>query len=133
MSQNDPTASEKEELTGKQLQAALLLAKGATIVNAAKDLGISEKTLDRWKKLPTFKTALRQAEDELYSDVLARLKREASGAIDTLVACTKEGAAAPYVRVQAASKILDASLQAAKVRELEALLADLEERTVQDG
>jgi transposase-like protein len=125
---NDPAESEKEELTSKQQQAILLLAKGSTIVDAAKDIGISEKTLDRWKKLPEFKAALRLAEDELYSEALTRLKCEASKAIDTLVACMEKDEVAPYVRVQAASKILDASLQAAKVRELEALLASFEER-----
>jgi len=131
MSLNDPAEQEKK-LTGKQLQAALLLAKGSTIVDAAKELGISEKTLDRWKTLPEFKAALRQAEDDLYSDVLSRLKREASNAVDCLVRNLDSDEAAPYVQVAAASKLLDASLQAAKVAELEKLLEDLQGRLL-DG
>ncbi len=127
MSSNAPTEDEKE-LTSKQQQAILLLAKGSTIVAAAKELGINEKTLDRWKTLPEFKAAQRLAEDELYSEALAQLKQVAPKAIACLVRNMDPEEAAPYVQVAAASKLLDAGLQVQKVAELEKLLADLETR-----
>ncbi len=127
MSSNAPTEDEKE-LTSKQQQAILLLAKGSTIVAAAKELGINEKTLDRWKTLPEFKAALRLAEDELYTEALVQLKQVAPKAIACLVRNMDPEEAAPYVQVAAASKLLDAGLQVTKVQELEKLLADLETR-----
>lgn len=129
----DAPVSREKKLTVKQQQAILLLAKGSTIVDAAKQVGIDEKTLDRWKKLPEFKEALHQAEDDLYSEVLAELKKVASKAIACLVRNMDPNEAAPYVQVAAASKLLDAGLQVTKVQELEKLLADLEERALQDG
>src|ERR1700737_2288811 len=98
MSLNVPAEREKEELPPKQQQAILLLAKGSTIVDAAKEVGISEKTLDRWKTLPEFKAALRLAEDELYSEALAQLKQVASKAIACLVRNMDPEEAAPYVQ-----------------------------------
>jgi transposase len=127
MSLNVPDEQEKE-LTPKQQQVILLLAKGATIVDAAKDVGISEKTLDRWKTLPAFKAVLRLAEDELYSEAMAQLKKLASKAIECLERNMNPEEAAPYVQVAAASKLLDAGLQVVKVQELEKLLADFETR-----
>lgn len=124
---NTPDEREKK-LTGKQQQAALLLAKGSTIVDAAKQVGVNEKTIDDWKKKPAFKDAMRHAEDELYSEALTRLKRETSNAIECLVRNMKPDEAAPYVQVAAAAKIIDAGLQISKVQELEKLLDEMQGR-----
>lgn len=119
---------QEKSLTPKQQQCALLLASGKSIVDAAVEISVNESTIRRWKVLEAFRAAVAHAEDDLYSEVLSRLKREAANAVDCLVRNLNEDAAAPYVQVQAAAKILDASLQAAKVRELETLLSELEAR-----
>jgi|SRR5579859_1108588 len=128
---NTPDEHEKR-LSAKQHQAALLLASGSSIVDTAKQVGVNEKTVDDWKKKPAFKEALRQAEDDLYTEALTRLKRETSNAIDCLVRNMKPDEAAPYVQVAAASKIIDAGLQVAKVQELEKLLEDLQGRLLDE-
>lgn len=47
-------------LSADQLSALSLLAKGATPSQVAAELGISERTLFRWKKLPEFDAAANQ-------------------------------------------------------------------------
>lgn len=127
MSQDDPPEQEKR-LTSKQRDAALLLACATTIKDTATAIGISEKTIDRWKHNPAFLVAIRDCEDEIYDAALRRLKRVADEAIACLERNMSPDHAAPYVQVAAASKLLDAGLQVSKVQELEKLLAELEAR-----
>jgi Helix-turn-helix of insertion element transposase len=124
MSQSYP-ADAKKSLSAKQREAALLLANGTTIARTAAQLGVSEKSVDLWKRKPEFTAALREAEDDLYSESLGLLKRTAKAAVMTLVACM-DMKISPYVRVAAASKLLDASMEVHKIQELEARIVELE-------
>jgi hypothetical protein len=121
---NAPTEPEKP-LSLKQQSAALLLAKGVTIAKAAKELGINESSIDRWKKQPVFMAAVHHAEDDLYNEQLRALRKVAGAAIACLI--RNMGEAKPYVQVSAASKLLDLGLQVQKVAELEARITELEE------
>lgn len=121
--QNNPPEPEKK-LTGKQLQAVALLVNGNTIDATAKQVKVCEKTVDVWKRNPAFKAAMRQAEDDIYNDSLKLLKKTARAAIMTLVACM-DPKTSDYVRVNAASKLLDAALEVHKIQELEQEVADL--------
>jgi DNA-binding CsgD family transcriptional regulator len=62
----------KTSLNERQEKAALLLAMGQTIDEAAKELGVSEKTIDNWKREVEFKTRL----DEVSLTVGVALKAE---------------------------------------------------------
>lgn len=118
--------SEKKPLTAKQRQAIVCLAEGNTIVLTAKVVGVSEKSVDTWKKLPHFREALRQAERELYDDAMSLLKRTAKASIATLIR-NMDSKVSSYVQVQAASKLLDLSMEITVSQEIEQRLDALEE------
>jgi hypothetical protein len=120
-----PSGTEKT-LSAKQRQVALLLASGSTIDNAARVVGCGEKTIDIWKKQCAFQQAVRDAEDTLYDESLALLKKSMRLAIACLMRNTSERVT-PYVQVMAASKLLDAALEVHKIQLLEARVAELEE------
>jgi transposase-like protein len=63
-----------KDLTPKQIQAVGLLMSGASMENVAEAVTINRTTLYRWRKLPAFKAALRDAGDELWQDTTAVLK-----------------------------------------------------------
>lgn len=123
--QNTPQEAEKN-LSSKQRQAALLLASGSTIDNTARVVGVSEKTVDTWKKKPAFKEAMRQAEDDLYNEALSILKKAMRPAIACLIRNMNEKVSA-YVQVQAASKLLEQGIELHKIQELELKIAELQD------
>lgn len=103
-----------------------MLAQGATIKEAAKKVGVNEKSIDNWKHKLHFVEALREAEDAIYQDSMNLLKRTSKAAIMTLVACM-DPKVSNYVRVAAASRLLDASMEVHSAQKLAARIAELEE------
>lgn len=120
---NSP-AGQENRLSGKQMEAALLLAQGKTIAATAQQVGVHEKTIDNWKRLPRFMDELHKIEDSLYNEQLRYLKRASSAAIACLIRNMGEKVSA-YVQVQAASKILDLGLEIHRIAELEQEIAQL--------
>ncbi len=116
MTQNFPSEPEKM-LTIKQRQAALLLAGGSTIEVTAREVGVSEKTVDIWKKKPLFQEEVRQAENKVYDESLRMLKRNAKDAINCLIR-NMNGKVSPYVQVSAAGKLLDLGMDMYKITEV---------------
>src|SRR5690349_3689153 len=109
MTQTDSIPAEKKELTGKQKQAALCLARSLTISKTAKEVGCSDITIERWKRRPEFMAAVHKAEDDLYSDQLRALKKTAGAAIACLVR-NLDSTVSAYVQVQAASKLIELAI-----------------------
>lgn len=132
MIEKDSIQPEKKEITGEQQLAALCLARGATIVKTAKEVGVAPITIERWKRLPHFMAAVHQAEDELYNDQLRQLKKNAGAAITTLVR-NMSGKVSAYVQVQAASKLLDLGLHVMEVQALEQEVEQLKELIAAQG
>lgn len=130
MTQNARFSQEKGELAPKQRQAALCLAQGFSVKKTAEEVDVAYVTIERWKRLPAFQAAIREAEDDLYQDQLRMLKKAAGAAIGTLIECCS-GKVSSYVRVQAASKLLDLGLQVFKTEQLEAEIERL--RAIIDG
>lgn len=118
MIRNESHTSEKRELTAKQKRAALCLAQGMYVDRCAAEIGVAPVTIYRWKRREEFRDAIRQAEDELYSEQLRMLKKAAGAAIGCLIS-NMGGKISPYVQVSAASKVLDLGLQVHKVTQLE--------------
>jgi transposase-like protein len=116
----------QKSLSERQRKAALLLASGSTIANAAREVGVNEKSVDNWLRTCAFQEAKRQAEDDLYNESLTLLKKSMRLAIGCLLRNMSEKVS-PYVQVQAASKLLDAALEVGKIEQLEARIAELEE------
>lgn len=120
---NSPTGQEKR-LTGKQQQAALLLAQGKTIAATAEQVRVHEKSIDNWKKLPRFMAEVHRIEDTIYNEQLRLLMKTTTSAIATLIR-NMGSDVSNYVQVSAASKLLDLSLQVHRVSELEKEIAEL--------
>jgi len=115
-----------KKLSPKQLQAIPLLADGLTIAATAKKIGVSSRSIDTWKTQPHFQAALHKVEDEIYQESLKLLKRTTRAAIMTLVACM-DPKVSNYVRVAAASKLLDQALEMGVIQETQRRLDALEE------
>jgi hypothetical protein len=79
-------------LTPKQLQAVSEIAKGLTPSAISKDIGVSERTIQRWLKLPEFIEAVDEIRErsttkvivETSNDIAVRIQSLVPKAIDTL-------------------------------------------------
>jgi DNA-directed RNA polymerase specialized sigma24 family protein len=105
------------ELTPKQLEAVAGIAKGLATRQIAKVVGVSSRTVERWRKLPEFVAAItriqgnasRQVEAELVSDitcVTSRLENLASKSLDCLEQIIDNPETRNSDRIQASKIIL---------------------------
>jgi hypothetical protein len=105
------------ELTPKQLEAVSGIVKGLAPSQIAKIVGVSCRTVERWRKLPEFVAAItriqgnasRQVEAELVSDitcVTSRLEHLASKSLDCLEQILDNPEARSSDRIQAAKLVL---------------------------
>ncbi len=76
------------ELTSKQRLLITLLVSGSSILDAAKSVGVSEKTVHAWKKQPAFiaayQEAREQADKEVWSNAMQQLKNSLPQALEVL-------------------------------------------------
>jgi hypothetical protein len=119
--------SETEEFTSEQDAALRALLANNTIEAAARQAGISSRTLRRYMQRPAFAEALRAARRETVRGISKRLQDAAVEAVDTLRAVMKDESA-PGPRVTAARCILELSFKAAELEEVEQRIAALEDR-----
>ena len=124
MAENSSSESEKE-LSPKQYTLIEALLAGHTIAVAAKVADVGERTVYTWMKETLFRQEYETAKQAVFDEKLEALRDNITLAIDTLKRNMTE--AAPYVQVQAASKILDMAIELHKVSGLEARLIELEE------
>lgn len=105
------------ELTPKQLEAVSGIAKGLAPSQIAKVIGVSTRTVERWRKLPEFVTALGQIQGEVsrqvkvelvenVTSVTSRLENLASKSLDCLEQIIDNPEARSSDRIQAAKLLL---------------------------
>src|SRR3712207_3503436 len=116
----------KPALTPKQEKAVACLLATATIADAAQRAGVGETTIYRWLKEPDFAAAYRDARREAVGQAIARLQQPSSPAAFVLANTMAERSTPASVKVQAASKILDLSLRAVELEDLEERITALE-------
>lgn len=114
------------KLSRLQERAIAALLQQKSIAKAAEVLGVGEKTLRRWLKLPTFKAAFAETRRGLVDDAVARLQGAAGAAVDTLVALL--GSKDDAVRCRAATAIMDRAGLAADLDEVLRRVRELESR-----
>jgi hypothetical protein len=95
------------ELSAKQTQAALLLARGDTITTAAEQIGVNRMTIQQWlKKDDNFNAYLNSLKRELVDAGRSAMRASIVTAIDTInqlmLSSTND-----VVRLNAAKEILD--------------------------
>src|SRR5262245_752551 len=95
-----------EKLTRKQEAAIAAMLTEPTLTAAAALAGVSERTLRRWVRQPSFAAAYRQDRRELVDTAIGRVQAATGQAVDVLIAVAK-GGAKDSDRVRAASALLD--------------------------
>ena len=110
----------------KMEEAVAALLTQRNIDEAARAVGISTATLMRWQKLPEFQTAYREARRAAFGQSVARLQQGSSTAATTLLKMLIDPATPASVRVRAAECILNHSIKAIEVEDIEARVSELE-------
>jgi hypothetical protein len=106
---------------------ALALAGGATVRDAARTVGMAERTAYRLSVDPAFRRRVLQLRGEMTGRAAGALADGMSAAVQTLrdlLSAGKEG-----VRLNAAKAILQLSAELGQIADLEQRIRDLEEET----
>jgi hypothetical protein len=113
----------------KKAEDALLLALacGATVENAARQCGLSERTAYRRLAAPTFRQQLQALRADLVQRTAGALTAAATEAVRTLLELQKPSAP-PAVRLGAARSILEMGLKLREAADLEERLTALEQQ-----
>ncbi len=120
-----------EKLTRKADDLIVALLAHDTISAAAKAAGIGEKTAHRWLALPEFQQHYRAARRQVVEQSLSALQSATVEAVETLrrnLHCER-----PSVEVAAAQAIIDRSIKAVELLDLDERLAALESRFIEGG
>jgi hypothetical protein len=104
------------------------LAYGATVANAARKAGLSERTVYRRLANPAFRQQLDQLRAEMVQRTASMLTGAGMGSVKTLVDLQHDVAVSAAVRRRAARDVLEISLRFRQAIEVEQRLAALEER-----
>ena len=119
--------STMSRLTAKQQKALDALLRGCTQEAAAREAGVSRRTLGRWmSRNVAFQQALRDAEQEALKRIHRRLAALAENACDAL-AQALQGEAQP-AQVRAADVVLARLMPLRELVEIEERLKALEEQ-----
>jgi hypothetical protein len=113
----------------KKEEAIAALLTHRTVEEAAKSLDIATKTLLRWMKEPDFDCAYRGAKRAAFAQSIARLHYLSSAAVSTLGKIMLDSITPPSTRVRAADSILDHTIKAIELEDIDARLRDLEAAT----
>jgi hypothetical protein len=116
-----------EKRTRKQEDAIAALLEAPTVVAAAAQARIGERTLRRWLALPEFKAAYRQVRRELVEGAIGRIQGATAAAVDALIRNLTCGRSGDEVRSAAA--ILDRAVSGIQLLDLDVRLSDLERKT----
>lgn len=98
-----------------------------SIQEAAENAGVSESTVRRWLKDDHFTAAYRKARHQVVSQAIGKLQTNISGAIDVLMDIAENEQAPASARVTAARAIIDQSLKAVEVENVEERIERLEQ------
>jgi len=115
------------KLNRKMETAIVALLNQPTITLAAEDAGISETTLWRWLQREDFTKAYREARKQAVNQAIAHIQRISGEAVNTLREVMNDGKK-ETARVTAARAILELTLKAYEIEDLEERIEALEER-----
>lgn len=120
-------------LTSKQVAAISALLEVASIRAAAKQIGMSERTLHRWMLSPVFVAALREAEHAALSGAVRALSGDLDANFRLMRAVRDDSSQAALVRLRAAQVLDDSHRRWRELTVLEERLVELERRMGIDG
>jgi hypothetical protein len=111
----------------KKEEAIVALLTQRNVEEAAKSIGISTQTLVRWRKLPEFQTAYREARRAAYGQSIARLQQATSAAVQTLFKIMVDTNTPASTRVRAADSVINHATKAIEIEDIDARVAALEQ------
>jgi transposase len=112
---------------GRKMEAAVIASLTArNQEEAAKSVGVSLKTLQRWQKLPDFEKALRAARMVAFRQSLGKLQQASAPAVTTLLKILLDPAAPLALKARCAYYILEQTKRAIETDDLESRLSELE-------
>ncbi len=114
------------KLKAGQERAVLALLETPTIAAAAKQVGVDESTLRRWRGEPEFGRALEEARREAFGAALLRIQGGIGKAVAALLGILEEEQAKPQERISAARILLDQAHRAEEALDVRQRLAALE-------
>jgi len=110
----------------KQDDAIVALLTQRNNEEAARAADISVSTLLRWMNQPAFDKAFRDAKRNAFAQAIARLHHLSSAAVSTLGRIMLDPETPASTRVRAADSILDHTIKAIEIEDIEARVSDLE-------
>jgi transposase-like protein len=113
----------------KKEEAIAALLTQRNVEEAARTAGIGTQTLYRWMKEPEFEAAYREGRRAAVSQTYARLQQASSAAASTLFKLMVDPGAPASTRVRAANSILDHSMHAIEIDDLQVRLTAVEHAT----
>ncbi len=113
-------------LKPKQQQAVIALLQHPNVAEAAKAVGIGERTLWRWIGEPEFAAAVAAAEGGAIDEATRRLVQMQTSSLDVLQAVLDDRRVPIAIRMRAAGMAIDFMLKLRELRNVEARLAALE-------
>jgi hypothetical protein len=114
-------------LTAKQDRAAVLLASGLPIRDAANQVGAGERTVHTWLEDEKFTRLIDRYRAKLIGETLGKLIGAATQAVQALVDCLGSQES-DSVKVRAALGILDQVIRIREATDIERRLSELESR-----
>jgi len=111
----------------KKEEAIVALLTHRTIEDAARAVGIGGATLLRWQKEPEFQAGYREAKRAAYAQSIARLHQMSSAAVSTLGKVMVDPTTPPATKVRAADSILNHTIKAIELEDIEARVTELEQ------
>ena len=117
----------EEKLTPKQERALVALLDCGEIKGAAKVAGVGEVTLWRWLQLPAFQSRYRAARRQLVETAIAQLQSDCTIAVRVLREVAEDKEAPASSRVAAAKTIIEQSISAIELTDLQERLERLEQ------
>ena len=114
------------KLSRKMEQAVIALLTARNQEEAARSLGVSIKTLQRWQRLPEFERAFREARLTTFRQSLAKLQQASAPAVTTLLKVMLDPASPLAVKARCAYYVLDQTRRGVETEEMEARITELE-------
>lgn len=118
--------AEGDILTAKQEKSLIALLECGEIKEAARKAGVGEVTLWRWLQIPEFQSRYRAARRTLVETAMAQLQQDCVIAVKTLRDVAEDSEAPASARVAAAKTILDQSVNAIELIDLQERIERLE-------
>ncbi len=134
MNANVSLVEDVPQLTIKQQKMIACLVAGSSIIDAAKAVGVSEKTAHAWRKQPAFIAAYKEArglaDREIWQTAMQQLKNSLPQALTVLAkhANFEDVEITAGSQIRAAQILIEKMVELHKIEELERRLAAIEER-----